>query len=76
MYCNDEHTQVVEDGEVLGKDAYMLLYERVKWAYECRGRIGVEVKWSKCAVLNSQMGLHKLISFFPFINLSIEQKTD
>jgi uncharacterized UBP type Zn finger protein len=30
VYCNDEHTQVVEDGEVLGKDAYMLLYERVK----------------------------------------------
>ncbi len=30
VYCNDEQIQNVEEADVLGKDAYMLLYERVK----------------------------------------------
>lgn len=31
VYCNDEEVQGVEEGEVVGRDAYVVVYERAKW---------------------------------------------
>lgn len=30
VYCNDEEVQGVEEGEVVGRDAYVVVYERAK----------------------------------------------